>query len=309
MTNGQAPIVSHETNAPISVNKKKAKRRAKAAAKQEAEGPTSGKVREDVTAYQHEDEYEPFDEADADKPYFSDEDGDRYSGSYGRTHSANGFMDSMPNSRTSRKKGRKSRQHDPLGGLAPTQPGSSSIMSKEKIWNTSSQEERERIKAFWLSLGEEDRRSLVKVEKDAVLKKMKEQQKHSCSCTVCGRKRIAIEEELEVLYDAYYKELEQYANRQGSGPPPMLSGPQRFGQISGLQPPNRLPSAFNGTRPIRGRIREHFDNEDDEGGDEYDSELELEEDEYSDEEVVSQFSPDHATDFFNFGQSLTVKGK
>ena len=39
---------------------------------------------------------------------------------------------------------------------------------------------------------------------------MKEQQKHSCSCTVCGRKRTAIEEELEVLYDAYYEELEQY---------------------------------------------------------------------------------------------------
>jgi hypothetical protein len=27
------------------------------------------------------------------------------------------------------------------------------------------------------------------LEKEAVLKKMKEQQKHSCSCAVCGRKR------------------------------------------------------------------------------------------------------------------------
>lgn len=48
-----------------------------------------------------------------------------------------------------------------------------------------------------------------------MLKKMKEQQRHSCSCTVCGRKRTAIEEELEVLYDAYYEELEQYAHIQG----------------------------------------------------------------------------------------------
>jgi hypothetical protein len=88
-------------------------------------------------------------------------------------------------------------------------------ISRERIWNTSSNEERERIKQYWLSLGEDERKSLVKVEKDAVLKKMKEQQRHSCSCTVCGRKRTAIEEELEVLYDAYYEELEQYANVQG----------------------------------------------------------------------------------------------
>ncbi|KAJ4463467.1 salt tolerance down-regulator-domain-containing protein [Lentinula lateritia] len=58
-----------------------------------------------------------------------------------------------------------------------------------KIWSTSSLEQRERIKEFWLGLGEEERRNLVKIEKDTVLRKMKEQQKHSCSCAVCGRKR------------------------------------------------------------------------------------------------------------------------
>jgi len=42
---------------------------------------------------------------------------------------------------------------------------------------------------------------------------MKEQQKHSCSCPVCGRRRIAIEKELEMLYDAYYEELERYAEK------------------------------------------------------------------------------------------------
>ena len=74
------------------------------------------------------------------------------------------------------------------------------------------QDERDRIREFWLSLGEDERKSLVKIEKEAVLRKMKEQQKHSCSCSVCGRKRTAIEEELEVLYDAYYEELEQYVH-------------------------------------------------------------------------------------------------
>lgn len=61
-----------------------------------------------------------------------------------------------------------------------------------KIWSTSTTEERERIKEFWLGLGEDERRNLVKIEKEAVLKKMKEQQKHSCSCAVCGRKRFVI---------------------------------------------------------------------------------------------------------------------
>ncbi|ORZ14637.1 salt tolerance down-regulator-domain-containing protein, partial [Absidia repens] len=75
-------------------------------------------------------------------------------------------------------------------------------------------DERQRIREFWLQLGEDERRSLVKVEKEAVLRKMKEQQKHSCNCSVCGKKRTAIEDELEVLYDAYYEELEQYANHQ-----------------------------------------------------------------------------------------------
>jgi hypothetical protein len=72
---------------------------------------------------------------------------------------------------------------------------------------------------------------------------MKDQQRHGCSCAVCGRKRSAIEEELEVLYDAYYEELEQYAHHQqrykSSGgtiaPPP---GPGPFpGSVDMILPP------------------------------------------------------------------------
>ncbi|CAG8551772.1 13075_t:CDS:2, partial [Acaulospora morrowiae] len=55
---------------------------------------------------------------------------------------------------------------------------------KDGIWNTNNNEERQRIREFWLQLGEEERRSLVKVEKEAVLKKMKEQQKHSCGRSI-----------------------------------------------------------------------------------------------------------------------------
>jgi hypothetical protein len=102
----------------------------------------------------------------------------------------------------------------------------------DNFWSSPNNiEERQKIREFWLQLGEEERRSLVKMEREAVLRKMKEQQKHICNCSVCGKKRYrvllsitrkrahiknrnAIEDELELLYDAYYEELEQYANHQ-----------------------------------------------------------------------------------------------
>ena len=179
-------------------------------------------------------------------------------------------------------------------------------VSKDRIWNTSTAEERERIKEFWLSLGEEDRRSLVKVEKEAVLKKMKEQQKHSCSCTVCGRKRTAIEEELEVLYDAYYEELEQYANKQQislEDGAPMMPPPRMYPHPMASIPPSQHPHVPN-RRSSRGRIQEIGDDdraiEDDEYSDEEDNELS--------EDDVEEEAIGPANDFFNFGNSLTVQG-
>ncbi|KAH7882068.1 hypothetical protein F5I97DRAFT_1911677 [Phlebopus sp. FC_14] len=171
--------------------------------------------------------------------------------------------------------------------------------NNSKIWSTSSTEERERIKEFWLGLGEDERRNLVKIEKDTVLKKMKEQQKHSCSCAVCGRKRHAIEEELEVLYDAYYEELEQYANYQqryvssgGTIPPPPGPGPfpgsvelDKNGAVIGHphhkpshHPPrsNRTAALTNGRKPPK-----HESEFDDDEGDEDDYE---EEDDYDEED-------------------------
>ena len=181
-------------------------------------------------------------------------------------------------------------------------------ISKDRIWNTSTAEERERIKEFWLSLGEEDRRSLVKVEKEAVLKKMKEQQKHSCSCTVCGRKRTAIEEELEVLYDAYYEELEQYANNQHislEGGTPIVPHQKIYAHPMSRMAPTRNPQVLNGQRPSASRIQE-IDEDDEEGDDEgYSDE---DEDEELSEDEPQELPPGPAADFFNFGNSLTVQG-
>lgn len=171
--------------------------------------------------------------------------------------------------------------------------------NNNKIWSTSSTEERERIKEFWLGLGEDERRNLVKIEKDTVLKKMKEQQKHSCSCAVCGRKRHAIEEELEVLYDAYYEELERYANHQqryvssgGTIPPPPGPGPfpgsvelDKNGVVIGhpqTKSPRNPPRTNNRTTPLtngRKPPKAESEFEDDEGDEE-----EFEEEDGYDEE-------------------------
>ena len=194
----------------------------------------------------------------------------------------------------------------PLGQPLPSGTHQSSQnASKDRIWNTSTAEERERIKEFWLSLGEEDRRSLVKVEKEAVLKKMKEQQKHSCSCTVCGRKRTAIEEELEVLYDAYYEELEVYANKQHIiSEDGTIMVPPHFHHPLSRAPPNRHSQMLNG-RSSKGRIQEVGEDDEAVEGDDYSDEEE--DDEISeDDDAEEQVAP--APDFFNFGDNLTVQG-
>jgi hypothetical protein len=60
----------------------------------------------------------------------------------------------------------------------------------QKIWNTTTAEEKERIKEFWMGLSEQERRNLVRVEKEHVSKRVKEGSKIlNCSCHVCGRKQ------------------------------------------------------------------------------------------------------------------------
>lgn len=184
---------------------------------------------------------------------------------------------------------------------------------QDRIWNTSTQEERERIKEFWLSLSEEERKSLLKIEKEAVLRKMKEQQKHTCSCTVCGRKRTAIEEELEVLYDAYYEELEQYANHQSGEPgnvmPPMPRSASHMARVHGG---SHYPPPLNTSNQHRtSRVHEIIDDEEVSGEDDEEEYSDEDEELYSDEEEYEDEIPQRGIgkEFFNFGNSLTVKGR
>lgn len=313
-SNGQIPLPAQDTNGTTAVvNRKKQKRREKARqAEQAARQVTSGSgLPRDVPPLErYESQNGRYSPPLADGVYYSDDDS-----LYANMGSPEDFQSMPPvesSLKPSKKKGKSKTSGVQSQHGTSLQPHGQNGAPQKKIWNTSGPEERESIKEFWLSLGEEERRSLVKVEKDAVLKKMKEQQKHSCSCTVCGRKRVAIEEELEVLYDAYYEELEQYANNQhGDGPIP-LATTRRFGPMNSLHPPNRIPPTFNGRQPSKARLVENFDDED--GDEEYSEDDADEEDYLSDEEPIEEVPRpshpgDHANDFFNFGQSLTVKGK
>ncbi|GAA5796145.1 hypothetical protein HPULCUR_001514 [Helicostylum pulchrum] len=154
------------------------------------------------------------------------------------------------------------------------------IKEEDSFWSSSNNtEERQKIREFWLQLGEDERRSLVKVEKEAVLRKMKEQQKHSCNCSVCGKKRTAIEDELEVLYDAYYEELEQYANHQQ----------QTRGSVNPLHA-GYLPSetmydhGYDDTDHLDEDDEDEDEDEEEEDDDDDDLEEEEEEEEEEDEE-------------------------
>ena len=163
-------------------------------------------------------------------------------------------------------------------------------ISKDPIWTTSTEEERPKIKSFWLKLVRKQQRGLLRLDKGDVLKKMKEQQKHSCSCSVCGRKRNAIEEELEKLYDAYFQELEGFS-RLNKGARPSFTPRRQF------FPPARTDKGIDGSSS---RIRELRDD------DQYDEvDDDLSEDEYDDEYNVASNA---ASDLSTFGDSLSVEG-
>ncbi|EAW09614.1 putative stress response protein Nst1 [Aspergillus clavatus NRRL 1] len=331
----------------VPVNRKKQKRRQKQAARLAAERQSNGHISPDAATQNgsspaadpegyHSDEFGDVDQeqlSNGDANHKDDQDSVDAHDDYQYPGNGSEGLQKPTGRKSKKKKGKKgpngthapedetathastpsvSMSH-PLPPTLPSHLGPRPILKPAKtrsIWNTSTQEERENIKTFWLELGEEERRQLVKVEKDAVLKKMKEQQRHSCSCTVCGRKRTAIEEELEVLYDAYYEELEQYANHnQGSFEkgPPIVPPPRLY------QPPLRSPGQHTRTQgqfhPSRGRIHEVPEEEDDDDLEEDYDEDEEDDEPYSDEDSDDEDDEARAAraDFFAFGNSLTVK--
>jgi Salt tolerance down-regulator len=94
----------------------------------------------------------------------------------------------------SKKKKKKTKGGSAVTGINGVEdysaPRTRDNSQRQKIWNTTTAEEKERIKEFWLGLSEQERRNLVRVEKEHVSKRVKEGSKIlNCSCHVCGRKQ------------------------------------------------------------------------------------------------------------------------
>ncbi|KAJ1995481.1 Stress response protein nst1, partial [Coemansia thaxteri] len=98
---------------------------------------------------------------------------------------------------------------------APAEHGSRQAASSSKaLWSSDAIEEQRRVRSFWLSLSDIERQALILVEKEVVLARVRDHQNFSCSCNVCTRKREAIENELDYLYDCYYEELKESVRRE-----------------------------------------------------------------------------------------------
>ena len=319
-------LVGSDATAPT-VNRKKQKRRQKQAAKLAQQHLNNGLS---PTNDQIHNGHVPYPGRGPQKGYFTEEpdfvDGD-YAGRHGEVEDAffSGEEPDMYNftgqgpaqglGKKSKKKKKNKKTSQLLDEVRATSIAAASLLERsalatqqalanvdtrtlqqkkrDQIWNDSKNAERENIKRFWLNLGENERRSLVQIEKDDVLRKMKEQ-RSSCNCTVCGRKRLAIEEELEVLYDAYYDELEHYIQPNGAD----------GSQSRRLMPPPQPRPRHN--HPYSHPPPGHYEDPEDED-EEYEDDFEDEDDEYSEDEIDEvQGVP---TEFYNFSNSLRVKGE
>ena len=198
-----------------------------------------------------------------------------------------------------------------------------------KIWTQASVEDRENIRHFWLALNEAERRDLLQIEKDAVLRKMKEQHRHSCGCAVCGRKKVNIESELDQLYEQYYDELRHYAAEQravvaspGAGPFPGSVEVDATGQVTRLDHRAPDPRALAPDDLIDDASEDYDDEDYDDEDDLDDDEIGSDEADVGDDEPPPQPprqtkpmpkaapKPDGADDFSTFGSNLaTIKGE
>jgi hypothetical protein len=126
--------------------------------------------------------------------------------------------------------------------------------------------------------------------------------------------RSAIEEELEVLYDAYYDELEQYANIQqryvasgGAHPPPPGPGPfpgsvelDKDGAVIGAprntrasaKQPQSHPPQVNGRKSGKHPSQESEFDDDEQDDEEFEEDEEYEEDEEDDDDDDEDDDPE-----------------
>lgn len=93
--------------------------------------------------------------------------------------------------------------------LEPTKPKKHRGKAHENGLLPSDPEElNQQLGDYWSALSVERKKELLNMERDSVFKIMRDQQKITCNCSVCGRKRSIIEQELKKLYDTYYEGIE-----------------------------------------------------------------------------------------------------
>ncbi|KAJ2823136.1 Stress response protein nst1 [Coemansia erecta] len=108
-----------------------------------------------------------------------------------------------------------------IPGPVPGPPGAGSRSSifkqpeagAEPLWNNDTTADYKQVREFWFSLSDIEQQALVMVEKEVVLARVRDQQNFSCSCSLCARKREAIERELDCLYHCYYEELKENVHK------------------------------------------------------------------------------------------------
>jgi hypothetical protein len=199
-TTASASAVSSAPAPAPAVNRKKQKRRQKQAAKDAAGAgqqppPSDHPHHHDRQSAPH---YQEYDDDDSEYAYGT------YAGSPGRVNGhVNGHASAADTAKKPKKK--KGKPADPHPLAASARP------STEDVWSPAKDDDSKQIKDFWLQLTDAERKSLLALEKDAVLKAMREtSQRQTCGCAICGRRRGAIEAELEYLYAQYFNDLVQY---------------------------------------------------------------------------------------------------
>ncbi|EIW68662.1 hypothetical protein TREMEDRAFT_74127 [Tremella mesenterica DSM 1558] len=172
----------------------------------------------------------------------------------------------------------------PPPAKAPAKSKATTSAPPPKVWQQTSPEARVQIQQFWLELNEAQRRELLSAEVKETMQKMRDQQRNSCACAVCGRKKATVERELQALYTAWYTEMEtkvehQRAAARGQIPPPPGAGPfpgsvevDANGQIVKLD--HRAPDPKLSAADL-------------DESDEYDDEDDFEDDDLEEDDVVS----------------------
>ena len=68
-----------------------------------------------------------------------------------------------------------------------------------------------KLDSHWEGLTPEEKKKILRIEKDEVFEVIKNyQSSNNCSCSICGRRNIAMEQELERIYTTLFETSKQH---------------------------------------------------------------------------------------------------